>query len=75
VGDETAAEVARALRPRLVVPMHYGPEHASFLGPPDGFIAAFGAEVERLDDPGFDAAEHTGERDAPRVVLPAAPVA
>ena len=40
VGGERAAAVVRALRPRLVVPMHYRTEAVNFLDPPDAFLAA-----------------------------------
>ena len=48
VGGEDAAAIVRALRPRLVVPMHYRTEAVNFLDPPDAFLEALGARVERL---------------------------
>jgi L-ascorbate metabolism protein UlaG (beta-lactamase superfamily) len=48
VGGEAAAAVVRALSPRLVVPMHYRTPALSFLDPPDAFLDALGARVERL---------------------------
>src|SRR5690348_2972998 len=47
-GGAAAAEIVRALRPRLVVPMHYRTPAVNFLGPPDAFLEALGAPVERL---------------------------
>jgi L-ascorbate metabolism protein UlaG (beta-lactamase superfamily) len=43
VGGESAAAIVRALRPRLVIPMHYRTEAVNFLDPPDEFLAALGA--------------------------------
>lgn len=74
VGGETAAEVVRALRPRLVVPMHYRTEAATFLDPPDAFFDALGAHVERLPESAFEAELSLGTRDEPLVAVPAAPV-
>ncbi len=47
VGGESAAAVVRALAPRLVVPMHYRTDAVDFLDPPDAFLEALGAPVER----------------------------
>jgi L-ascorbate metabolism protein UlaG (beta-lactamase superfamily) len=44
VGGEPAAAVVRALRPRLVVPMHYRSEAVNFLDPPDAFLDALDAD-------------------------------
>ena len=44
VGGEPAAAIVRALRPRLVVPMHYRTGAVNFLDPPDAFLDALGAE-------------------------------
>lgn len=49
IGGESAAEVVRALRPRLVVPMHFRTEALGFLDPPDAFLEALGAPVARLE--------------------------
>jgi L-ascorbate metabolism protein UlaG (beta-lactamase superfamily) len=48
LGGEPAAAVVRAIAPRLVVPMHYRSEAVNFLEPPDAFLEALGARVERL---------------------------
>jgi L-ascorbate metabolism protein UlaG (beta-lactamase superfamily) len=74
IGGEPAAEVVRTLRPRLVVPMHYGNEAAPFLDPPDAFLDALGAPVERLEGSELDVESSLGTRDAPTVVLLAPPV-
>jgi L-ascorbate metabolism protein UlaG (beta-lactamase superfamily) len=42
IGGEGAAEVVRAIAPRVVVPMHYRTPAVNFLDPPDEFIAALG---------------------------------
>jgi L-ascorbate metabolism protein UlaG (beta-lactamase superfamily) len=75
VGGERAAAVVRALRPRLVVPMHYRTEALSFLDPPDAFLAALGARVERLAQSEFAVESLLGTRQEPVVALPAAPAA
>jgi L-ascorbate metabolism protein UlaG (beta-lactamase superfamily) len=75
VGGERAAAVVRALRPRLVVPMHYRTEALSFLDPPDAFLDALGARVERLTESEFAVEPLLGTRDEPVVALPAAPLA
>ncbi len=74
VGGEEAAAVTRALRPRLVVPMHYRTEAINFLEPPDSFLDALGAPVVRLEESELDVAEHLASDVEPRVVLPAPPL-
>ena len=69
VGGEGAAAIVRALAPRLVIPMHYRTPAVNFLDPPDAFLDALGAPVERLDDSAFE----VGLGDGPKVVMPAAP--
>jgi L-ascorbate metabolism protein UlaG (beta-lactamase superfamily) len=73
VGGEDAAAIVRALRPRLVVPMHYRTSAVDFLEPPDTFLAALGADVERLDASNFDVEPLLGSADRPTVVLPSVP--
>jgi len=73
VGGEPAAAIVRALRPRLVVPMHYRTEAVNFLDPPDEFLDALGAPVERLAESTFDAGPLLGTRERPAVALPAPP--
>jgi L-ascorbate metabolism protein UlaG (beta-lactamase superfamily) len=73
VGGEPAAAIVRALRPRLVVPMHYRTDAVNFLEPPDAFLDALGAETERLDESELEAQDQLGTADQPRVVLPAVP--
>lgn len=75
VGGERSAAVVRALRPRLVVPMHYRTAALSFLEPPDAFLEALGARVERLEVSEFAVERMLGTRDEPVVSLPAAPAA
>ena len=60
VGGERAAAVVRALRPRLVVPHHYRTDAVSFLDPPDTFLEALGARVERVDGPELDVDQYLG---------------
>jgi L-ascorbate metabolism protein UlaG (beta-lactamase superfamily) len=74
VGGERAATIVRELGPRLVVPMHYRTEALSFLDPPDAFLTALGARVERLGDSEFEVEPLLGTRDEPVVALPAPPL-
>jgi L-ascorbate metabolism protein UlaG (beta-lactamase superfamily) len=73
VGGESAAAIVRALRPRLVVPMHYRTDAVDFLEPPDAFLDALGARIERLDESELDVEQFLGTADEPTVVLLAAP--
>jgi L-ascorbate metabolism protein UlaG (beta-lactamase superfamily) len=73
VGGEPAAAIVRALRPRLVVPMHYGTEAVNFLEPPDAFLEALGARVERVDANELEAEQFLGSADQPTVALLATP--
>jgi L-ascorbate metabolism protein UlaG (beta-lactamase superfamily) len=74
VGDEPAASIVRALRPRLVMPMHYRTAAVDFLDPPDAFIDALVARVERLDESELDVEQFLGTPGEPTVALLAAPV-
>jgi L-ascorbate metabolism protein UlaG (beta-lactamase superfamily) len=71
IGGDAAAEVVRALSPRLVVPMHFRTPAVNFLEPPDAFLDALGAPVERLGNE-IDAGELL-DGDAPLVALLAPP--
>ena len=73
VGGESAAAIVRALRPRLVVPMHYRTDAVDFLDPPDEFLDALGARVERLDESELETEMFLGTPDEPIVALLAAP--
>lgn len=68
IGGAAAAELVRALGPRLVVPMHYRTPAADFLDPPDDFLEALGARVEPAGNE-VVAEELLGTRDAPIVAL------
>jgi L-ascorbate metabolism protein UlaG (beta-lactamase superfamily) len=73
VGGESAAAIVRALRPRLVIPMHYRTEAVNFLDPPDEFLAALGSRVERLDESELEAERFLGTAEDPTVALLAPP--
>jgi L-ascorbate metabolism protein UlaG (beta-lactamase superfamily) len=73
IGGEAAAATVRELGPRLVIPMHYATPAVNFLEPPDAFLEALGAEVERLDSPEAEVEVLLAAADRPRVVLLAAP--
>jgi hypothetical protein len=53
--------------------MHYRTGAVNFLDPPDEFLEALGAHVERTDSSEIDVDQHLGTADAPNVVLLAAP--
>ncbi len=74
VGGETAAAVVRALRPRLVIPMHYQTPAIDFLEPPDAFLEALGAPVEHAAESELEVEPHLGDHDRPNVVLLAPPL-
>jgi L-ascorbate metabolism protein UlaG (beta-lactamase superfamily) len=67
VGGESAAAIVRALRPRLVVPMHFRTEAVNFLEPPDAFLEALGARVDRVAANELEAEEFLGTADEPTV--------
>ncbi|MFL5962174.1 MAG: MBL fold metallo-hydrolase [Gaiellaceae bacterium] len=73
VGGEPAAAIVRALRPRLVVPMHYRTDAVNFLDPPSAFLDALGARVETLAESELVAEELLGAAGEPNVALLAAP--
>jgi L-ascorbate metabolism protein UlaG (beta-lactamase superfamily) len=73
IGGAAAAELVREVAPRLVVPMHYRTAAVNFLEPPDAFLDALGAKVERLDASETDAEPLLGTRAAPVVALLASP--
>jgi len=74
IGGAAAAALVRELAPRLVVPMHYRTPAVNFLDPPDAFLDALGARVERVAESDADAEPLLGSRDDPVVVLLAPPV-
>jgi L-ascorbate metabolism protein UlaG (beta-lactamase superfamily) len=74
VGGEPAAAIVRALRPRLVIPMHYRTDAVNFLDPPDAFLDALGARVERIAGSELEAERLLGTADEPTVAVLAAPL-
>ena len=74
IGGEPAAALVRELAPRLVVPMHYRTEAIGFLDPPDEFLDALAARVERLDASEAEAEPLLGTREEPVVALFAPPL-
>ena len=73
VGGSAAAELVRTIEPRLVVPMHYRTPSVSFLEPPDEFLDALGAPVQRLEESEAEVDGLLGTRGEPAVVLFAPP--
>jgi len=74
IAPDAAAELVGDLRPRLVVPMHYPTPAIGFLDPPDAFLDALGARVERLESSEGEVGPLLGSREEPVVALLAPPV-
>jgi L-ascorbate metabolism protein UlaG (beta-lactamase superfamily) len=74
IAPDAAAELVGDLRPRLVVPMHYRTPAIGFLDPPDAFLDALGARVERLESSEAEVEPLLGSREEPVVALLAPPV-
>ena len=49
IGGAEAAALVRELSPRVAIPMHYGNEAVDFLDPPDAFLDALDAWVDRRE--------------------------
>ena len=73
IGGEQAAAISRKLGPRLVVPMHYRTDAVNFLDPPDSFLAALGARVERIETNELEAEQLLGTTEEPTVAKLRAP--
>jgi L-ascorbate metabolism protein UlaG (beta-lactamase superfamily) len=71
IGAAQAAVIVERLSPRWVVPMHYRTPRIGFLETADDFLER-AEHVERLRGSSFETAE-LPVRDAPLVVVPAAP--
>jgi L-ascorbate metabolism protein UlaG (beta-lactamase superfamily) len=69
VGGASAVTIVRALRPRLVVPMHFRTDAVNFLDPPDEFLDALGARVKRVGENELEAEQLLGTADDPVVGL------
>jgi hypothetical protein len=54
--------------------MHYRTDAVDFLDPPDAFLAALGARIERVAESELEAERFLGTADEPTVALFAAPV-
>ena len=74
IGGAASAAVVRALRPRLVVPMHYNTAAINFLDPPDAFLDAVDGRVVRLETSDLDVEQSIGTADAPVTALLAPPL-
>jgi L-ascorbate metabolism protein UlaG (beta-lactamase superfamily) len=76
IASDAAAALVRELRPRLVVAMHFHtPGGLAFLDPPDAFLDALGARVERLETSAAEIEPLLGTREEPVVALFAPPPA
>ncbi|MEA2673439.1 MAG: hypothetical protein QOI92_631, partial [Chloroflexota bacterium] len=65
--------IVGALRPRLVIPMHYRTDAVNFLDPPDEFLDALGARVERVAESELETEQLLGTAEEPTVALLTAP--
>ena len=74
IDGKSAAEIVRALRPRLVIPMHYRTDAVNYFEPVDAFLDALGARVQQIDTSEFEAEQFLGTAEDPTVALVAAPV-
>jgi L-ascorbate metabolism protein UlaG (beta-lactamase superfamily) len=72
IGADQAAEIARRLGARWVVPMHYRTHRVNFLEPVDAFIELMPA-AHRIDAPRFDLDQVQDPGDGAVAVVPAAP--
>jgi len=69
IGGAEAAAIVRELGPRVVIPMHFGSDAVDFLDPPDAFVDALDARVDRRESSEADLeALLDGERE-PLVLL------
>ena len=76
IAPDAAAALVRELQPALVVAMHYWtPGGLAFLDPPDAFLDALDAKVERLETSDAEIEPLLGSRDEPVVALLAPPTA
>lgn len=73
IGGEAAARVVRALRPRLVIPMHHRTPLVDFLDPPDAFLEALGARTQAVDGAEAEIDAFLGTPGDPTVLLLAPP--
>lgn len=73
IGGAAAAQLVGVVAPRLVVPMHYRTPAVNFLEPPDAFLDALGARVERLESSEVAVEDVLGTRAEPTVALLAPP--
>ena len=74
IAPDDAAALVREVQPALVVAMHYRtPGGLDFLDPPDAFLEALGARVERLETSEADVESLLGSREEPVAALFAPP--
>jgi L-ascorbate metabolism protein UlaG (beta-lactamase superfamily) len=69
IGGTQAAELARELRPRLIVPMHYRTPAVDFLDGPEEFLDSVGGRVERTGASEIEAEQLLGTREEPVVAV------
>jgi L-ascorbate metabolism protein UlaG (beta-lactamase superfamily) len=75
IAQDAAAQLVRELAPELVVPMHYKTRAIGFLDPPDAFLDALGARVERVEESEAEIDSLLCSREDPLIVLLAPPLA
>ena len=74
IAHDAGAALVREVQPAVVVPMHYRtPGGLEFLDPPDAFLDALGAEIERLETTETELAPLLERGEKPLVAMLAAP--
>ncbi|HEY3550804.1 MAG TPA: MBL fold metallo-hydrolase [Gaiellaceae bacterium] len=75
IAPDAAAALVHEVEPVLVVAMHYRtPDGLDFLDPPDAFLEAMGARIERLETSEAEVESLLGSRGEPVVALLAPPL-
>jgi L-ascorbate metabolism protein UlaG (beta-lactamase superfamily) len=69
IGGAQAAELARELSPRLIVPMHYRTPALDFLEGPEQFLESVSGRVERTGASEIEAESLLGTREEPVVAV------
>jgi L-ascorbate metabolism protein UlaG (beta-lactamase superfamily) len=68
-----AHEIARRLKPRWVIPMHYRTPKIGFLEPADEFLKLFGSDVHHAAETSVETDELPAANGGPVAVVPAVP--
>jgi L-ascorbate metabolism protein UlaG (beta-lactamase superfamily) len=69
IDGEQAANIVSELRPKVAIPMHFATDAVNFLEPPDRFLAAVSARVERPGTSEIEPRRFMDSGEEPIVVL------